>query len=95
MALALRKRNNAVDERFGGALRGLQVFTLSVLLAFERQTAFLHAVALRVQIPVGQTLSAIIQRCPNCFNPTQVQPIDLLDAHSQVPVLLHPGHRLP
>lgn len=52
MAVALRKKNNAVDERFGLALWGLQVFTGSVLPALERQPNFLHPVALRVQIPI-------------------------------------------
>lgn len=64
MAIVLRKGNNAADGRFDRALGGLQAFTLSALAGLERRPVFLQQAALIVQMPVGQKLSAIAQRCP-------------------------------
>lgn len=54
MAVALGKKRNAADGRFGRALRGLQGFPISALASLDGQPARLRKAALISESPEGQ-----------------------------------------
>jgi hypothetical protein len=64
MAVALGKKSNAADGRFGLALRGLQAFPISALSFLDGRSARLQKDALTSEMPDGQRLSGLNQRFP-------------------------------
>src|SRR5690606_31365364 len=69
MLVALFKKNNAADGRFGRALRGLQRFPISALMFFDRPPVCLQNIALTSKSAEGQTLPGIGQRFLKIENP--------------------------
>src|SRR5690606_36685076 len=63
--VALVKKNNAADGRFGRALRGLQRFVISALMFLSRQPVCLQNIALISKSAEGQTPPRIVQRLLN------------------------------
>jgi hypothetical protein len=64
MAVALGKKSNAADGRFGLALWGLQAFPISALSFLDGRSARLQKDALTSEMPDGQRLSGLNQRFP-------------------------------
>jgi hypothetical protein len=63
--LALGKKSNAADGRFGPALRGPQAFPISTLSFLDGRSARLRKDALTSEMPEGRRPSGLDQRFPS------------------------------